>query len=118
VNVLKSLGWTQLTSDKCFFIKGNEMIILHVDDLLFACESDANAKQLFDELNKVLKLEDTGDVEFFLKIRIERDEKGFVLSQTTFIEDVYKEYQMEYSKPVLLSTATLKATSGLVLPAK
>ena len=48
--VLKSLGYKQLVSDKCVFVRNSTIIGLHVDDLLIATDSQEELHRLENKL--------------------------------------------------------------------
>ena len=100
VQVLVDLGFLPLISDPCFFIQGENMIIIHVDDILCASPSQEESNFIFQQLEKYLKLKDMGNVKFFLGIQIDRVVQGFILSQKSFVEDLLISTSMHNSKPV------------------
>jgi hypothetical protein len=100
VEFLLKIGFSQLKSDPCIFIRKEEMILIHVDDMMTASISIYKINELFSEFNLVFSVKSVGEISFYLGMRVERTESGFLLSQEAFIKEILMEAGMENSKPM------------------
>lgn len=96
-------GFIQSKFDECLYTYKNESnvcyAIVHVDDMIFASNSDSLINDKVAQLNKSFELKCLGHVKTYLGIETTRDNKGkFAISQTIYIEKVAKEFQLENSK--------------------
>ena len=106
---LERLGFRPLNSDPCIFVNDDGMIIvIFVDDLLFIGKEE---KKINDTISAIkFKLKNLGQVRRFLGIDVEYDRTKQVmrLSQSRYIEDALKEYQLNECNP-----STTPGESGL-----
>jgi len=105
-NHLKSIGFIQCVLDPCVFYKQTEhgMIIMtiFVDDILatFPEECAYEWEICKQQLMAKFKMQDLGNCEWILGMRITRDRKKrkLCLDQTTYTEKVLKHFNMEICK--------------------
>ena len=95
-NILLKLGWKQLKSDPCIFMKNDEIIIHHVDDLLFGASSVGNYNKLIKQIDSEMKIIDQGPVKHYLKMKIDYNlEKGTCkISQPAYIMEIMEEFNL------------------------
>lgn len=102
--VLKDLGFTQLISDYCVFIRydecGKSVILVHVDDLTLLCNILRELERLKRELSSRMDMTDTGPAKWLLGIELIRnpEERTITLSQRTYIDSILAEFNLEDAK--------------------
>ncbi|KAI0530899.1 hypothetical protein KFK09_000447 [Dendrobium nobile] len=76
------------------------IIYIYVDDIIFGSTN----KKLYDEFSKIMSTEFEmslmGDLSYFLGFSIKQNEEGNFLSQSKYIKDILKKYEMDNAKPV------------------
>ena len=94
-NILITLGWKQFKSDSCMFMKNSEIIIHHVDDLLFG--SSSVESNLITNINKHMRIMDQGHVRHYLKMKIDYNLKSRVckISQPAYVQELLEEFNLE-----------------------
>ena len=95
---LKIDGYQQSRADYSLFIKVDgdwiTAILVYVDDLLIAGNSEVNIGLLKSVLSNTFHMKDLGDVQYFLGLEIHRSESGFFVSQKKYALDLIKEYRV------------------------
>ncbi|GJS15701.1 zinc finger, CCHC-type containing protein [Tanacetum coccineum] len=103
--VVLSSGFLLNQSDKCVYRKFNSsgegvIICLYVDDMLIF-GTDRNQ---VDKTNKFLSskfsMKDMGETDVILGIKIKRENKGIVITQSHYIEKILKKFNREDCSPV------------------
>ena len=81
--------------------KGNAKIslIVYVDDLIIAGNNEFELEKIKIALTRKFSMTDLGELNFFLGIKIERKEDGMYLSQTAYLKNLLKRFNMENCKP-------------------
>jgi hypothetical protein len=76
--------------------------ILYVDDLIILSSDVTKLKWLKSQLEKEFELSDLGELNYCLGVQFQRDRKThtITMSQTTYIEEVLRRFNMEDCKPV------------------
>lgn len=109
-NVLKQDGYIQSRADYSLLTKVKHskitLILVYVDDLLIAGDSNDNITDLKLMLSKNFHMKDLGNVSYFLGIEVLRSSDGFFLSQRKYVTDLLKEYHMVGVKPSKLPMQT------------
>ncbi|KAG7553092.1 Zinc finger CCHC-type [Arabidopsis thaliana x Arabidopsis arenosa] len=100
-----SNGFELNQSDKCLYSKfddsGNGVIIcLYVDDMLIFGTNLRQVELTKEFLSSNFAMEDMGEAEVILGIRIKRENKGISLTQSHYIEKVLKKFNYENCSPV------------------
>lgn len=120
---LKSLAYVQSKADYSLFTKHDSstitMILVYVDDLLIAGNTQSIIDELKVMLSKSFHMKDLGPVNYFLGLEIERSPAGFFVSQRKYVVDLLAEFHMTKASPLKLPIDThvkLLADSGDVLP--
>ena len=100
---VRSLGMKRSDIDKCLYIyeKGSAKIflIVYVDDLIIVGNSEFELEKIKIALTREFSMTDLGELNFFFGIKIERKEGGMYLSQTAYLKNVLKRFNMENCKP-------------------
>lgn len=104
---VKDLGYRQLSSDECVYIRKSsggdtEIIGLHVDDGLTMSSGKRGTDPVIDEIEKIFNIKRLGGVKRYCGLEIERNLKSGVLTvgQKGFIEKMLEDAGMHDSKPV------------------
>lgn len=70
-----------------------------VDDLLFASNSLKMIEEAAEKINKKFKMKCLGEVNHYLRIEIEKDEKGhFMISQSYYIDEIVSKFGLKDAK--------------------
>lgn len=97
-NLLEGLNFDKLRSELCVFKRENLVLGVYVDDLLAIGTKEAIVKFKV-ELEKLLDVKELGEISRILNIDVDRDDKGFSLSQTNYIEEILDTFNMTECKP-------------------
>lgn len=96
---LLSWGFSHSKADSSlFFLHSKDKIIfilIYVDDILVAANKQSYLIEITSKLNDVYALKDLGALHYFLGIQISRDQTGFHLSHTRYIENLLQKYNMQ-----------------------
>lgn len=100
---LTNAGVTRSINDKCFYTRTDERgviyIIIYVDDVLMASNSDEMLQFYEAELRKQYKIENLGEVKNYLGIRIEKHSDGYyTMDQSPYIAQIIKELGLAAAK--------------------
>ncbi|UYV65374.1 hypothetical protein LAZ67_3004101 [Cordylochernes scorpioides] len=97
--ILYQLGMIRTKCDPCVYKlqRGEEYAILglYVDDLIIAGTSKEINDNLASEIEKYVTLTEKKDSEPFIGIEIKREEDGFYLSQTHYIDTILHRFGLE-----------------------
>ncbi|KAG7564815.1 Retrotransposon Copia-like N-terminal [Arabidopsis suecica] len=122
-DVLLAAGFTQSESDHTLFVKHVNNIfialLVYVDDILIASNSDAAVSDLKSVLAASFKLKDLGQAKYFLGLEIARNKSGISVSQRKYALDLLESVGLLGCKPVstpMDSTVQLTTESGDLLP--
>ena len=129
---LMHLGFKSITSDPCIFVRndhrGKIIVCTYVDDLTYACTSDALAEEFLSDMRKRFTIpEGEGKpAAWLLSMKVEQQLKEGTLkiSQETYIELLCDKFLTEEEKqrgvnvrhPMLHSTPLAKNDSGTSVP--
>ena len=101
--IFEENNYVQSSNDRCLYYKTDQentnYVLIHVDDILMASNSEAMMTELQVNMNREFELKDLGDVKIFLGIEIEKDEFGnFMINQEKYIDEVVIKSGLEDSK--------------------
>jgi hypothetical protein len=103
-NYLRQQGFRKGNADNNLYIKeeNDSMIIveIYVDDIIFGSDDNRLSKQFVESMQKEFEMSMLGEMKFFLGLQITQSDKGISISQTKYINEMLKKFQMEDSKPV------------------
>ena len=85
---LHDMGFKQTESDPCILTRGNNIIVLYVDDCIIISRTKTEADSIYDELQqRGYTMTDEGTMEQYLGMKITRnDDDTFRVSQPYLIE--------------------------------
>lgn len=102
-SLMKKLGLKQSEHDKCLYFITNDKvkvyILLYVDDILLAGNDEGELLNIKLMLENEFKMKDLGEPQCFLGIKIDRNENGMFLSQSTYVRNLLKRFNMEDCNP-------------------
>ncbi|GKF09742.1 zinc finger, CCHC-type containing protein [Tanacetum coccineum] len=103
--VVLSSGFHLNQSDKCVYSKfdssGKGVIIcLYVDDMLIFGTDQNQVDETKKFLSSRFSMKDMGEADIILGIKIKRENKGIVITQSHYIEKILKKFNREDCSPV------------------
>ncbi|CAI7845882.1 unnamed protein product [Closterium sp. NIES-53] len=104
-STLRELGFRPSRAASSLFLRTAPSpfyILVYVDDMLLAADTDAEMQEVKDELQRRLACKDLGEVRNYLGMEITRDLKAktISLSQSFYIEKVLERFGMSKAKPI------------------
>lgn len=113
---LLNSSFQQSRSEYSLFLKHSNssvlVVLVYVDDLLICGSSLGDIDDLKFMLSSTFNMKDLGPLRYFLGVKIDRTEAGFLISQQKYVLDLLKEHHMLSVKPVSLPMDThVKLTS-------
>jgi hypothetical protein len=76
------------------------IIVVYVDDIIFGSNDDEMSQRFAEEMKKEFEMSMLGELSFFLGLQITQTSKGIFISQTKYIKEMLKKFEMEDCKPV------------------
>jgi hypothetical protein len=76
------------------------IVVVYVDDIIFVSNLNPLSKQFAIEMQKEFEMAMLGELTFFLGLQVSRSDKGLFISQTKYIKEMLKKFQMEDCKPM------------------
>ncbi|GKC43230.1 zinc finger, CCHC-type containing protein [Tanacetum coccineum] len=103
--VALSNGFLLNQFDKCVYSKfdGSDkgvIICLYVDDMLIFGTNQNQVDKTKKFLSSKFSMKDIGEADVILGIKIKRENKGIVITQSHYIEKILKKFNREYCSPV------------------
>lgn len=100
---LSKIGFEQNEIDKCIYVLREHdklcYLIVHVDDLLFAANSEALITSVASKISHKFELKNLGQAIHYLGIDITRDSSGnFFLSQSRYIDKIVSSASLKDAK--------------------
>lgn len=100
---LKTLGFTQTSSDHTCFLKTTTSlflcVIVYVDDIIISSNNDTEVALLKTQLKSFFKLRDLGEMKYFLGLEIARSSEGIYICQRKYALDLLDETGLLGCKP-------------------
>lgn len=110
-----------LLSQSLFFKSTDRLvsiIIMYVDDILITEDDKAEIIHITSFLNQEFKVKNLGDIHYFLRFEIFREEQGFIINQRKFNLELLQEF--DHTGPEVSSFldpySKLTADDGPLLP--
>jgi hypothetical protein len=109
-NYLRQQGFRKGNTDSNLYIKkeNDNLIIveIYVDDIIFGSDDNRLSKQFAESMQKEFEMSMLGEMKFFLGLQITQSDKVISISQTKYINEMLKKFQMEDFKPVVTPMVT------------
>lgn len=98
---MKELGFTKSKNDFCLYVKRSESslmyVLVHIDDIIWAGN---NVQDINNVKSKLMSKFQTGEINYFLGIKITKTENGMFLSIETYLPNVLKRFSTDNCNPV------------------
>jgi hypothetical protein len=78
------------------------IVVVYVDDIIFRSNLNPLRNQFATEMQNEFEMSMLGELTFFLGLQVSQYNKGIFISQTKYIKEMLKKFQMEDCK--LMST--------------
>ena len=118
------LNWgfknSKVDSSLFYFRNASEimLVLIYVSDIIIIGNISTRLKEFTRKLNQIFALKDLNELNYFLGIKVYRDETGMYLSQGKYNSELLKRYKMVHLKtcPTPMTTGkTLSITDGKLL---
>jgi hypothetical protein len=101
---LQKQGYKRGITDNNLYIKIEDqnmiVVVVYVDDIIFGSNLTIMSRKFATEMQEEFEMSMLGELSFFLGLQVTQSEKGIFISQTKYIKEMLKKFQMEDSKPV------------------
>jgi hypothetical protein len=77
------------------------VVVVYVDDIIFGSNLAIMRGKFATEMKEEFEMYMLGEISFFLGLQVTQSEKGIFISQTKYIKEMLKKFQIEYSKNVI-----------------
>jgi hypothetical protein len=74
------------------------IVVVCVDDIIFGSNLNPLSKKFATEMQKEFEMSMLGELTFFLGLQVSQSNKGIFISQTKYIKEMLKKFQMEDCK--------------------
>jgi hypothetical protein len=103
-NYLQQQGYKRGTTDNKLCIKIEEqnmiVVVVYVDDIIFGSNLTILRKRFVTKMQKEFEMSMLGELTFFLGLQVTQKNKGIFISQTKYIKEMLKKFQMGDCKSV------------------
>jgi hypothetical protein len=103
-NYLGKKGYMKGNIDNNLYSKeenDNLVIVeIYVHDIIFGSDDENLSKQFVECMQNEFEMSMFGKMKFFLGLKINQSDKGIFISQTKYIYEMIKKFQIHDSKPV------------------
>lgn len=100
--VLQNLNFEQSQSDPCLYIKftnGKQLyLLIYVDDILMACESDMEIENVYRALKDEFEITDLGEAKYFLGLEISKINGKYGISLEGYISRLIENFGLGEAK--------------------
>jgi hypothetical protein len=101
---LRQQGYRKGNTDSNLYIKEEHdslvIVEIYVDDIIFGSDNDQLSQQFVESMQNEFEMSMLGEMKFFLGLQITQSDEGIFISQTKYINEMLKKFQMQDCKPV------------------
>jgi transposase InsO family protein len=101
---LQSLDYTPNKTDPCIYTKctgeDQTIILFWVDDIILASNKPHLIQKTKEELSNRFKMDDRGELRWFLGIDFIRDGENYIMSQERYADILLRRFNMHHCNPV------------------
>ena len=99
---MKKFGYEKINYDHTLFFKKGQItcLIIYVDDMVITGNNEEKISNLKKKLFMEFEMKDSGNLKYFLGIKVLRSKRGIFINQNKYIFDLLVETQMLDCKPV------------------
>jgi hypothetical protein len=76
------------------------IVEIYIDDIIFGSDVENLSKQFVECMKNEFEMSMLGKMRFFLGLQINQSDKGIFISQTKYIHEMLKKFQMHDRKPL------------------
>jgi hypothetical protein len=107
---LQQAGFRKGSANNNLYIKvsqGNILLVeVYVDDIIFCSDDDRLSQKFAREMQNEFEMSLLGELSFFMGLQIRQRNQGIFISQTKYIIEMIKRFEMEDCKPVITPMQT------------
>ena len=107
---LRQQGYRKGNTHSNLYIKeehGSLIIVeIYVDDIIFGSDNDQLSKLFAQSMQNEFEMSMLGELKFLLGLQISQSDKGIFISQTKYINEMLKKFQMQDCKLVGIPMVT------------
>jgi len=97
-------GYKRGTTNNNLYIKIEDQniifVVLYVDDMIFGSKLTTLRKNFAIKMQEEFEMSMLGELSFFLGLQVNQTKNGIFVSQTKYIKEMMKKFQMEDNKPM------------------
>jgi hypothetical protein len=82
------------------------VVIVYVYDIIFGSNLTILRKMVSTKMQKDFEMSMLGELTFLLGLHVTQTDKGIFISQTKYINEILKKFQMEDNKPMCTPMVT------------
>jgi hypothetical protein len=101
---LQKQGYKRGTTDNNLYIKIEDqnmiVVVVYVDEIIFWSNLTTLSREFATKMQEEFEMSMLGELSFFLGLQVNQTKNGIFVSQTKYIKDMLKKFQMEDSKPM------------------
>ena len=76
------------------------ILVVYVDDIIFGSNEEDTSQNFALVMQKEFEMSMLGELTYFLGLQVQQNKYGIFLSQTKYLKQILKKYEMEDLKPV------------------
>ena len=87
--------------------KGSLLVtVVYMDDIIFGCNNDESSHKFAQEMSKEFEIYMIGEITFFLGLKITQSLKRMFITQSKYLKEILKKFEMVESAPIITPMTT------------